>query len=171
MKNFLKSTRITLFLVTALLATGILLLAGGCSSGPPQPRPKALNVEISATPLAASLTIRVYVGFANDAGNKGMVEDPIDTILQNGTGEMKSYQLGKAPFTLSDKDPVWYGWLHDKGARELVIIADLPKNFGGAEKRRIHFTLNRYEWKHLIKNTVHVVISEKEVKLVEGPHF
>jgi hypothetical protein len=156
-----------------LVAVAMLTLAG-CKSGPPSPVLKPLNISVEPGGQAANLTIRVYIGPANQLYDKSFIEDPVDQVLKRvaeTSTDVKSFQLTSATVKISKKDPIWRVWRDQKRADTLVVVADLPKNFGGAdpERRRVIIPLNKRLWNNLRDDTVHVQVRENEVKLLDNP--
>jgi hypothetical protein len=72
---------------------------------------------------------------------------------------------------ISLKDPIWRIWRDQKRADSIVVIADLPKNYGGSnpERRRVVLPLDKHLWTNLKDHTVHIQVRENEVKLLDNP--
>jgi hypothetical protein len=172
-KPKLKANHLHCIRVTWILISAVVL--AGCRTGAPNPKPIALNIQ--ATGEAAKLTIHVYIGAANQYA-RGLKEDPVDQILSDlkssppSTEDFVSFQLTESPKEISLKDPHWAVWRGPKNADWLIIIADLPRDMmrpGAEDPRRLAVPLDKNLWKHLTDHTVHVEISEKEVKMLENP--
>lgn len=161
-----------MFLLAAV--TAVLCLAG-CHSGPPTPDPRPLTLSIEPAGQAASLSIKVYIGPANLTYDKALAEDKVDQVLEKlsttPSSDVKSFELTSAGMTLSREDPIWRIWRDQRRADAVVVIADLPKNFGGAEpeRRRVVVPLDKHLWKNLRDHTVHIQVRENEVKLLDNP--
>lgn len=159
-------------------ATWILISAAvlaGCSTSAPNPKPIALNIQAAGE--AAKLTIHVYIGAANQYSRR-LKEDPVDDILSDFAGsppnpeEVVSFQLTESPMKISLRDPHWEVWRGRENADSLIVIADLPRHLmrtGGEDPRRLVVPLDKNLWRHLTDHTVHVEISEKEVKMLDNP--
>ncbi len=149
----------------------------GCKTGPPKANPKPLNVHIQPAGEAARLTVHVYVGAANQYA-KQLKEADVDRLLAElkntptNSPEFISFQLTDSPRDITTKDKHWEVWRGPKNADCLVVIADLPRHLmrqGLPDPRRVEVPLDKNLWKNLQQNTVHVEISEKEVKLLDNP--
>lgn len=174
MNSISKAYRVYLQLLITLALTYGLLPLFGCKSRPPRAYPIALNVAIQTTPQAASLTIPVYVGAGNQTYDKGLLEEPVDPLLERLRSsqpiDIKRFQLTLSGTNITKLDPQWSLWLRQKRADHLVVIADLPKNFGGESRRRLVLPLDGKLWRRLPKDrTVRVEVQETGVTLLTPP--
>ena len=131
--------------------------------------------RIAPAGQAADFPIWVYLAPANQY-DKGLMEDPVDRLLQRFAADKSStvvvsFLLTSGVKEISEKDRFWSDWLDVKKADHVVVIADLPKNFGGAdpERRRVLIPLDKKKWKGLPQDTVRVEVRESEVKLLTPP--
>jgi hypothetical protein len=155
----------------AFLATTLLFFTGCASSGPPRIKPIALALDIQPVGDAARLTIPVYIGAANQFYEKSLMEDDVDEILERFREkpfvDVKSFQLTTRT-NISRTDPKWSHW--SKRKDHLVLIADIPKNYGAEKRRRVSIPLDRRLWRHLPKDKiVHIEVRETGVKLLDTP--
>ena len=159
-------------ILTVILA-GTLLSFLGCSSTPRRPKPVELTLVIQAAGRASSLTIPVYIAAANQFYEKSLLEEPVDQILErfraNPSIDIKTFQMSSGGTNISRADPIWTSWL-GRHRDHVVIIADLPKNFGGEAHRRLPIPLDKRLWRQLpSRRTVHIEISETAVTLLDSP--
>jgi|ERR1035441_2973673 hypothetical protein len=156
-----------------LLTAGLMLLMTACSS---TPKPQPLKLSIQADGQAARLTIRVYVGAANQY-DKTLVDSKVDDLLQQFSASVPSeifcFQLTSRGQDVPLDDPMWRVWRDQKRADQIVVIADLPKNFGGSEpeRRRVVVPLDKKLWHNLQEHTVHLRIREDKVELLDNPGY
>ena len=116
--------RSLLLTTLATAALGLSLLTG-CSSSL-----KTVNLQGSPTVTAASVQVDV-VGIG--ASNQSLKLLPVPKYWQSGGGkaDAKSFRFGpNSPqtYTVAASDPIWKHW-HDIGAKEIMVIADLPGVF------------------------------------------
>lgn len=159
------------------ITLSIALTAVGCKG----PRPVFLSIQ--ATDEATRLSIPVYVGPANQLYDKGLLEENVDTWLNNSSKsavELKSFRLATMGTNnvIRKDDPIWEIWRGQKKADHVVVIADLPRNrgsFGDSrnDKRRIAVPLERKLWREgvgkSLKKPVVVEIRAEELKLITQP--
>ena len=129
----MRSLRSTLAIVTV----GLSLLTG-CSS-----QLSTVNLQGSASVTSSSVLVDV-VGIGPN--NQGLKLLPVSKYWQGGSAQAKadakSFRFGpNSPqsYTIAPGDPIWKHW-HDMGAKEIMVIADLPGVFadlpGDADARR-----------------------------------
>ena len=149
------------------------VLLSGCSHGP---KIKPLSLSIHPEGQAPNLTIPVYVAGATKEST--VLKAPVDQVLQEfaakppDPAKVKMFHLTQTVTNITTKDPQWKSW--NTFADHIVVIADLPRNFGGAgsganDRRRVEVPLDKRRWNDLPKNTVDVRISEKAVWLDREP--
>src|SRR5262245_32248168 len=100
--------------IAVILLAGTIASLFGCKSGPPKPNPIPLSLKIQTTERAAGLTIPVYVGAANQAYDKSLLEEPVDQILERIRStqpiDIKTFQLTAGGTNISRLDPKWDLW-------------------------------------------------------------
>ena len=157
------------------LMTLLLVAVAGCRTTPKPPKPVARAIRISAAGQAANLTIKVYVGVANSMYAKDLMERNVDLFLKDAPQsqvEFKTFELTSEAVEIKKTDPIWNVWLRQKKGDHLVVIANLPLNYGGGEKRRVNIPLDKRVWKHLpSKQPIRVEIRENGVQLLDNPSF
>jgi len=167
----MKSTTHLVLALRAMSSTAVVLLClTGCAH---TPKIKPLNLTIHPAGQAASLTIPVYVTGGNPTQEvmKNSVDDSLKTFAERPDPKVKTFHLSSTDIKLTSDDPLWKVWKAN-GADHIVVIADLPKNFGGAgppDRRHIEVPLDKRRWNNLPKNTVTVNISEKAVWMSPEP--
>lgn len=158
-----------------------LTLTAGCCKGP-----RPLFLSIQATDEATRLSIPIYVGSANQLGDRTLLGENVDTWLANNSskssGEIKTFRLATmgTNYVIRKDDLIWQVWRGPKKADHVVVIADLPRNRGsftdnreGNDKRRSCIPLERKLWREgvgkSLKKPVLVEIRADEVKLITQP--
>ncbi len=128
----------SLLLTTVATAAFSLSLLTGCGSSL-----NTVNLQGSPTVTAASVQVDV-VGIGPN--NQSLKLLPVPKYWQGGNAQAKtdakSFRFGpNSPqtYTVAADDPMWKHW-HDIGAKEIMVIADLPGVFsdlpGDADQRR-----------------------------------
>ncbi len=161
-------------LTSGVLLAATLIVFSGCKSGPPKPSPVKLGLQIQTSERAASLTIPVYIGAANQTYDKSWMEENVDQLLERirttHSIDVKSFELTPGGTNITKQDPKWDIWLRQKHADHLVVVADLPKSFGGESHRRVQIPLDKKLWKQLPSDkTIHVEVLETGVTLLDAP--
>ncbi len=117
----------------SLLAVALLT---GCSSSL-----STVNLQGSSSVASSSVLVDI-VGIGPN--NQALKLTPVPKYWQGGAvkADAKSYRFGpNSPqtYTLAASDPIWKHW-HDIGAKEVMVIADLPGVFpdlpGDSDARR-----------------------------------
>lgn len=133
-----------------LLAWCIMLF--GC--GTPAPNPRPVNLILNANQNLGSSTVRVDVIGVNSTDQNSLSGYPVDAYFNPANPlrqslNKKTFVFGEgqpASYVLPMDDPVWGQWM-DRGAENLLIIADLPGIFKeGSDMRRVVLPLDEYRW-------------------------
>lgn len=167
------NTRRRRIVAISVLVLSIVLAieATGCRGRQVRPRPRAYNLEIIPKDRADEMAINVYIG-AGNSYDRELKETDVDTLLQrlpaSGRTEILEFPL-KGTKDISAKDRYWTTWLKVKKGEQLVVIADLPKNFGGKDSRRVSIDLDKRLWKRLQNNTIQIEVAPDAVRLASSP--
>ena len=137
---------------TGRLAVWLLLssvLVGGCG-GAPKPKPRPWNISINKTTPATIEVDLIGINALDRPAWEGYDIDkywsPGDQRRENADKVTVHLQTG-TPWTLSREDPRWQRWL-DRGATQLLLIANLPGHFSGPlDPRRNFLSLDKKAWK------------------------
>jgi hypothetical protein len=135
---------------TASLALTLLAAAffvTGCGT---TPKPKPWNLSITKTTPASIQVDLIGITESEQPKWEGYSMDQYwsdgDLRRINAKPLTKTLAMNQ-PWTISETDPKWQEWL-DRGATELVIIANLPGKFppGSADPRLNFFPLDKHIW-------------------------
>jgi len=129
-----------------MLITVLALFACGCQTGP-QPwnlsikktTPSSIQVDLIGVPESDKPSWEGYdmTKYWSDGDLRRSEADKLTQTMQMGH-----------PWIISLDDPKWNEWL-DRGASELMIIANLPGTLpsGSADPRRLFIPLDKHAWK------------------------
>ena len=130
----------------ALMSLAIAFFVNGCSTAP-----KPWNISITKTTPASIQVDLIGITESEKQKWEGYSMDQYwsDGDLRRANSRPLTQTLTKDhPWQISENDPKWQEWL-DRGATELVIIANLPGKFppGSADPRLNFFPLDKGAWK------------------------
>jgi hypothetical protein len=142
MNNSAKNKFINLAFMVVAAAFGVV----GCSTAP-----RPWNLSITKTTPASIQVDLIGITESEKPKWEGYSMDLYwserDLRRINAKPLTQTLTMGKA-WTISENDPKWQDWLN-RGATELVIIANLPGKFppGAADPRLNFFPLGKTAWK------------------------
>jgi len=137
-----------------ILNVGALILAltfFACGCGTARPKPQPWNISVTKTTPAS---IRVDLIGVPDADMPAWESYNMDDYWKDGdprrreADKLEQTLQTDQPWVIPNTDPKWNEWL-DRGATELLIIADLPGHFepGSGDPRRLFISLDKHAWK------------------------